>query len=262
MIDRKRVLEEFASYTHHYNPKDFRIAIKIKHTYKVAENCERIAKSLNMSDDEVDIAWLIGMLHDIGRFEQIKRYHTFSDIRSVDHAELGVEVLYGEDGIIGRFIDNVDLYDGRDLYDTVRIAIAEHNRFRVETEIKDEEHVFCDLIRDADKDDIFRISYETPKEELFETPEDELFSMEVTDKVMEDVRNHSAILRPNIKVPIDRVIGHMALCFELVFPEARKIALEQGYLEKMFSYPFKSKTALEAVQIVKDTIHSPSWTSS
>ena len=28
-----------------------------------------IAKSLNLSDEEVDLASLIGLLHDIGRFE-------------------------------------------------------------------------------------------------------------------------------------------------------------------------------------------------
>ena len=36
---------------------------------------------------------LIGLLHDIGRFEQVKVYDTFSDIDSIDHADYGVEIL-------------------------------------------------------------------------------------------------------------------------------------------------------------------------
>lgn len=50
--------------------------------------CERIAKAAGMCAYDVELAWLSGMLHDVGRFEQIKRYNTFSDADSVDHANL------------------------------------------------------------------------------------------------------------------------------------------------------------------------------
>lgn len=43
--------------------------------------------------EDIDLAWLIGILHDIGRFEQLRRYQTFFDYRSMDHAKYGVHVL-------------------------------------------------------------------------------------------------------------------------------------------------------------------------
>ena len=86
-IDRQKVREQFAAYTRNYDPSDTKIALKIAHTYRVADNCERIAKSIGLDDEEVDFAWLSGMLHDIGRFEQVVRYNTFIDSESVDHAE-------------------------------------------------------------------------------------------------------------------------------------------------------------------------------
>lgn len=49
------------------------------------------------------MAWLIGILHDIGRFEQLRRYQTFFDYRSMDHAKYGVHVLF-EEGHIKDFI--------------------------------------------------------------------------------------------------------------------------------------------------------------
>ena len=53
---------------------DEKIKLKIDHTYRVAGLCQRIAESLGLSEPDVDIAWLLGMLHDIGRFEQIRRF--------------------------------------------------------------------------------------------------------------------------------------------------------------------------------------------
>ena len=88
IIDRERVKNTFAEYTSGYNAADPKIKLKIDHTYRVAELCELIARDLNLDEYETDVAWLTGMLHDVGRFEQIKRYNTFNDAQSVDHANL------------------------------------------------------------------------------------------------------------------------------------------------------------------------------
>ena len=63
----------FAEYTAAYNADDPKIKLKIDHTYRVAALCERIAKAAGMCAYDVELAWLSGMLHDVGRFEQIKR---------------------------------------------------------------------------------------------------------------------------------------------------------------------------------------------
>ena len=39
---------------------------------------------------------LIGLLHDIARFEQYTKYKTFRDSISIDHGDLGVEILFEE----------------------------------------------------------------------------------------------------------------------------------------------------------------------
>ena len=39
------------------------------------------------------IAEAVALLHDVGRFEQYKRYGTFNDRKSVNHAALGVEIM-------------------------------------------------------------------------------------------------------------------------------------------------------------------------
>ena len=48
---------------------------------------------MGLTGEDKDVAWLLGMLHDIGRFEQIRCFGTFNDGMSVDHAELGADIL-------------------------------------------------------------------------------------------------------------------------------------------------------------------------
>ena len=78
-IDEKRILDEFKRYTDVYDSNNAKIKLKIKHTYRVAGLCREIAISEGLDMEDAALAWLTGMLHDIGRFEQIKRYNTFSD---------------------------------------------------------------------------------------------------------------------------------------------------------------------------------------
>ena len=66
-IDRVKVKKVFNDYVENYDSNYEKIKLKIDHTYRVSELCERIAKSLNMTKEEADISWLTGVLHDIGR---------------------------------------------------------------------------------------------------------------------------------------------------------------------------------------------------
>ena len=45
------------------------------------------------------------MLHDVGRFEQLRRFGTFDDSKSIDHARAGVQVLF-EQGHIRDYLDD------------------------------------------------------------------------------------------------------------------------------------------------------------
>ena len=94
-IERERVRETFRGIRMPMMRPMRKIKLKIDHTYRVAELCERIAKAEQMEKTEVDLAWLLGMLHDVGRFEQLRRYGTFSDADSIDHAALGADILFG-----------------------------------------------------------------------------------------------------------------------------------------------------------------------
>ena len=84
--------QEFESYLNGYDRENDRIKLKIIHTYGVVKQAEELAERMHLSTEDTDLARLIALLHDIGRFEQLKRYDSFEP-GTMDHAAYGVKVL-------------------------------------------------------------------------------------------------------------------------------------------------------------------------
>ena len=142
-IDRTRALGAFAAYVRPYDAADPKVRLKIEHTYRVAELCERIARSEGWGADETLLAWLCGLLHDVGRFEQLRRYGTFDDRRSIDHARAGAEVLFEAGGIRAYLEDGCE-------DELLRTAVAWHSAYRLPETLDRRTRAFCDLLRDAE----------------------------------------------------------------------------------------------------------------
>ena len=125
------------------------IDFKAEHTYRVASNIMIIACKSGFSDTDVQIARIIALTHDIGRFQQFIRFKTFDDSISVNHAELGVNIIKE----IDFFKDIVD-----DLYlPLIETAILNHNVQTLDPRLNERALLFTRLIRDADKVDIWNI---------------------------------------------------------------------------------------------------------
>lgn len=233
-IDRAHVMAEFERYTADYDSTDEKIKLKIDHTYRVAELCERIAKAENMTETDVELAWLLGMLHDVGRFEQLRRYGTFNDGESIDHAQLGADILFGVgDYKQGKIRDYVQDAEEDMLIET---AIRVHNKYRVPEGLPARTEKLSHILRDADKIDILKVNVEVPLEEIYNTTTEELRNAEVSEMVMESFYEHKATLRDIRQSIVDHVVGHISLVYELVFPESLRIAKEQGYLDQLMHF--------------------------
>lgn len=249
MVNEQNVKTIFANYTNKYNSKDPKIALKITHTYRVAENCKAIAQSLNMTEEEVEIAWLIGMLHDIGRFEQIKRFGTFNDGKSVDHGDFGADLLFGESRLIDDYIEE------RSFDEIIEIAIRQHNKYQLPENLEPKTEVFANIIRDADKVDIFRVQVEEPIIGIYGIPLEEIKKQSLSDAVFEQFKEHRTILRDLKKTHLDFYVGHFSLAFELVFPRSRELVKEQGYLEKLMNLQVEDSTTQERIDFIREEIN-------
>ena len=79
MIDFIKAQESFKEYLKDYDLNNGSIQLKIRHTYEVVKKSEYIAKGLNLDKENIELAKVIALLHDIGRFEQIKEISDFND---------------------------------------------------------------------------------------------------------------------------------------------------------------------------------------
>jgi len=124
------------------------INLKYDHTERVVIEARGIAISLNLSHHDLTIVMLAAMLHDLGRYQQLKEYGTFNDRDSVNHAALGLSII-AEENVL-ECLDKVDA-------DLIRCAIENHNKLSIHEELSDREKLIISIIRDADKLDILRI---------------------------------------------------------------------------------------------------------
>jgi metal dependent phosphohydrolase len=279
-INREHIKKTFQEYTDRYDSANPKIKLKIDHTYRVANLCEQIAQSLELSAAEVDLAWLSGMLHDVGRFEQLRRYNTFSDAQSIDHARFAVELLYDE-GLIADYVPEISttelVADARtwrsmgganesptaqsedmplsDILQTLRIAIGEHSAYRIQKGLDERTRMFCQILRDADKVDIFRVICDTPMEEVYGFQTKDILCSAITPEVMQAFYEHHAVLRKLKKCPADYIVAHGSLTFELVYPESLRIAKEQGYLKQMMSFQSENPDTAEIFEDLRKDLN-------
>lgn len=264
IIDRKKIMDEFAGYTRDYDISDEKIKLKVEHTYRVAGLCDRIARSLGMAEDDIDLAWAIGMLHDIGRFDQVRQYGTFSDADSVDHAHYAAELLFDKGMIVDYFGSaNPGIYNYIENENTcsaglseslgiIKKAVYNHSAYRIEEGLCEREVLFCNIIRDADKLDIFKVVNDTPLEDIYSVDKEEIPKAEVTNAVMQALREKHAVLRSLKKTPADYIAAYIALVFELVFPESFYIAKEQGYLDKLLDFKTDNQVTKQQFKEIRE----------
>lgn len=238
-IDRKRALQAFKDYIAAYDPTNPRIALKVSHTYRVADLCDDIARSLDLSDDQVDLAWLCGLLHDIGRFEQVRRYDTFLDSKSVSHALLGAQVLFedatGPAGDIRRFVDD----DSAD--DAIRSAVAYHSALALPDGLDAQTRRLCDIVRDADKIDILKVNHDSPVDDIYPFGEKDLRASDVSPQVVETFLQHRTVPHAIRRHPADMVLGHVCFVWGLVYPRSLELAVQQGYVFDMLERDFANE---------------------
>ena len=104
MIDIENAKKVFNEYVKNFNPEDGRIKLKIEHILRVANYSKQIATNLKLNEEQIQLATLIGLLHDIGRFKQYTEIGLGDNLEGFDHGDYGAKVLF-EEGLIRKFIE-------------------------------------------------------------------------------------------------------------------------------------------------------------
>ena len=219
---------------------------KVKHTYQVVNNAKYICEDTQLSDEDKDLAMVIALLHDIGRFDQAKQMNTFrEDIIKYDHATLGVKLLF-EQNEIRNFIET-SKFD-----EIIKKAIGNHSKYILdETNMTDKELLHSKILRDADKIDSFRAKTTDDIYTMANITEKDIEESKITDKVYNDFMNEKTILSKDRKAGIDIWVSYIAFVFGLYFNSSLKLIKEKNYVNKLFNR-FSYKNDDEKMSLLKD----------
>ena len=243
MIDIEKAKKFYKEYISNYNPKNPKIALKIAHIYRTAKKAKELAIYLGLSEEDIKLAELIGLLHDIGRFEQVKNYNTFVDRDSINHAEYGVKVLF-EDNLIENFIDDRQ-YD-RIIY----LAVINHNRNNIEKGLNKRESMHCKIIRDADKLDIFNVLLIEKDEAIYSF--DKYPKEHISKSVKNDFIQNHKIDYSHRKTSADILVSHIAFVFDINYLYTLIKIKENDYINKLITrYDAKEEDTIKDLDELK-----------
>ena len=148
-------------------------------------------------------------------------------MQSIDHGNLGAEILEKD---IRKYIETSE-------YDEIIIkAVKNHNKFKIEEGLNEKEEMFAQIVRDADKIDIFRVNVEDPAIDVYGSPKEEIINSKVTEEVLESFKRIETVPRIYKKTAVDNVVCHIAYVFGIYYKESVEIIINQGYFKKLIEF--------------------------
>lgn len=236
----------FEKYVQTYNDIDeegFRnILLKVEHTRKVCEVMEFLATGEGLTPDEARIAAAVALLHDVGRFPQFRRWRTFRDSDSDNHARLGIEVIR-EQAVLNGLPAAERLL--------IEEAVRFHNLLALPLRFTSPTALYIRLIRDADKLDIWRVFLD-----YFRQPEDLRPSAvtlgfpdlpEVTPACVGELAAGRVIRLENVRVLNDFKLLQISWVYDLNFRSAYCLLRQRGHIAALAATIPLDESAAQAV---------------
>ena len=245
MINIENANLEFDKYVSQFNPSKGRIKLKIDHIKRVSIISKKIAQNLHFNDEQIKLAELIGLFHDIGRFKQAEIYNTFNDRVSINHAELSVKILFDEN-----LIDNFNVDEK--YKKIIKLAILNHNKIKINDNLNDDEMLFAKIIRDADKLDIYYTICEYDFPSIFWYPD--FNCPQISEQIMNDFINNHTVDYNCIKTNSDQIPIFYAYIYDFNFDFSLNFLRDKKYLDKFTNRIYDNFTNNTVKQQVKQIL--------
>lgn len=225
-IDLNRAKKAFDTYLDQFDRADEKVNLKIVHTDGVIACMDDITSRMGLSEDERKLAELIALLHDIGRFEQLKQFDSFEPA-TMDHARFGVGLLFGGKMLIRDFVDDTSCYQ------IVDDAIRYHSDYKLPEDLDETSAFFAKLIRDADKLDNCRVKLEEKIELMIGCSAEEVGAGAISDAVWQRCLKRQSVLSPERQTKIDYWVSYVAYFFDINFGATAQIILENDFVDRI-----------------------------
>ena len=229
MKDYKEIFEK---YIKNYNLENENIKRKYYHYIRVMNFCDIIAKSFNLEDIDISISNIIGLYHDIGRFEQLTIYNTYNDEDSIDHGDLGAYILQNE---IVDYITNSNY-----IKSVIVNAVKNHNKYYIQDNLDEYQLLMTKIVRDADKLDIMlkQCNYVNNGDIL-------------NYDLLKYLTCHKMVENNLVKNSIDNIIRNISFIFDLNTHYSYSFVLDNNIINNKL-YLIEKSTNVDLTEIKKD----------
>ena len=208
-------IEYFTNYVfNNYDMNNSLISLKYYHSLRVAWIMRDLAKKMNMSDEDVLLAFKLGLCHDLGRFYEVILEGKFNDI-GFDHGSYSNKILYNDS-----FVNYMDI----DEHLLFRKAIYNHNKKDVTNDLNYRENIFTYMLRDSDKIDILGLrGLGKPLN----------FINEPNTNVLNNYLANNTIDLHDLKSQTDKVILYLSFFKDLYYGYSYDLIKKYGYLNSL-----------------------------
>lgn len=227
----KSLTEKYGSYVESFCDSDGKLPrmmdLKRTHTLHVVENAKAIAAGEGFDERTSLACEAAALLHDTGRYEQIRTYNTFRDSESVDHAKFSYDIVR-EKGWL----------DALDEKDAILEAVRVHNMRLIPQEVEGDlfASTIARVVRDADKLDIFRVledeiatnDWKNDCKAFWDLP----VMAEPNTEIIRAIREKSPVNYQDIKTLADFILIQVGWIHnELNFKTSQDLCKERNHLE-------------------------------
>lgn len=221
------------------------LQLKLTHSEHVADEARGLSTDLRWTVSEQNNAETMGLLHDTGRFQQFVKHHTFSDAASIDHGELGWRIVRKEGFLAGLPYD-----EQRPILDGVRY----HNNRFIPSPLLPRSVRYVQLVRDADKLDIYRIVLDALDHDGFQDIREMLpdirLDRSVSDAFADQARQGKAGDLSQVQSLGDFLLLQMRWIYDLNYRVAVQKALDRKILPRLANH---IKDHPEVTRILEET---------
>jgi hypothetical protein len=226
------------------------IKLKDDHTRRMLADTLIITRELGFNAEQSMLAEAISLLHDTGRFEQYRKYKTYSDVGTEDHSSMGLKIL----------ADNkvLDCLDSKEKT-IIKTAITIHSVKDFPKNLDKDVEPFAKLIRDIDKLDIYNVMLRNV-DDLRANPEKcfAIFGYPATDKcsehILQAVLEGRTIAYSEFKTLNDMIFGLLGWIYDINFVATLKEIKKRELTEKLISYLPKTDDVQKVCRHVLDVL--------
>ena len=219
--------DEFTKYVNNFDLNVESIEFKYNHTFRVVNYAKQIVETITDDERLIHTALIAALLHDLGRFEQFRDYHTFYDRLSYDHGDKAYEILLKD--------NYIDVYEKDEyLKDVILNAVKYHNKKELVLTDDEFKNTVAKVVRDADKVDILFDPHNLKDEDLIKYEKVKEEEFDINDLIIEDIKKEQLCSNANLKSCFDGILRELAFIFDINYKKSLEILKNGRRVEERF----------------------------